>query len=49
MKAARIHRHGPPESLVFEEVPSPVPGKGEVLVSVHASAVNFPDTLIMEN
>ena len=49
MKAARIHRHGPPESLVFEEVPSPVPGKGEVLVSVHASAVNFPDTLIIEN
>ncbi|WP_213957851.1 NADPH:quinone oxidoreductase family protein [Variovorax sp. dw_954] len=49
MKAARIHRHGPPESLVFEEVPSPVPGRGEVLVSVHASAVNFPDTLIIEN
>jgi len=49
MKAARIHRHGPPESLVFEEVPSPVPGKGEVLVSVHASAVNFPDTLLIEN
>ncbi|MEJ8857388.1 NADPH:quinone oxidoreductase family protein [Variovorax robiniae] len=49
MKAARIHRHGPPESLVFEEVPSQVPGKGEVLVSVHASAVNFPDTLIIEN
>jgi len=49
MKAVRIHRHGPPESLVVEEVASPVPGEGQVLVSVHASAVNFPDTLIIEN
>ena len=45
----RIHRHGPPESLTVDEVPSPEPGKGQVLVSVHASAVNFPDTLIIEN
>ncbi|MDM0024572.1 NADPH:quinone oxidoreductase family protein [Variovorax saccharolyticus] len=49
MKAVLAKRHGPPESLVFEEVASPVPGPGEVLVSVHASAVNFPDTLIIEN
>ena len=49
MKAVLAKRHGPPESLVFEEVVSPVPGPGEVLVSVHASAVNFPDTLIIEN
>ena len=49
MKAMRIHRHGPPESLTVDEVPSPEPGKGQVLVSVHASAVNFPDTLIIEN
>ena len=49
MKAMRIHRHGPPESLTVDEVPSPEPGKSQVLVSVHASAVNFPDTLIIEN
>lgn len=49
MKAVRIHRHGPPESLVVDEVESPVPGPGQVLVSVHASAVNFPDTLIIDN
>ncbi|CAN7766938.1 NADPH:quinone oxidoreductase family protein [Variovorax sp. LjRoot175] len=49
MKAVLAKRHGPPESLVLEEVASPVPGPGQVLVSVHASAVNFPDTLIIEN
>jgi NADPH2:quinone reductase len=49
MKAVRIHRHGPPESMTLDEVASPVPGQGQVLVSVHASAVNFPDTLIIEN
>src|ERR1700712_4484156 len=49
MKAVRVHRHGPPESMTVDEIPSPVPAKGQVLVSVHASAVNFPDTLIIEN
>ena len=49
MKAVRVHRHGPPESMTVDEIASPVPAKGQVLVSVHASAVNFPDTLIIEN
>jgi len=49
MKAVLAKRHGPPETLTVEEIDSPVPGKGEVLVTVHASAVNFPDTLIIEN
>ena len=37
MKAVLARRHGPPESLVVEDVGSPVPGPGEVVVSVHAS------------
>ena len=49
MKAVLARQYGPPESLVIEDVPSPVPGPGELVISVHASAVNFPDTLIIEN
>jgi NADPH2:quinone reductase len=40
---------GPPESLVLEELPSPVPGPGEVVVSMHAASLNFPDVLIIQN
>lgn len=40
---------GPPENLVVEEVPDPVAGPGEVLIRVRASAVTFPDTLMLEN
>jgi NADPH2:quinone reductase len=47
VRAARVHAYGPPENLIIEEVPDPVPGPGEVLVDVRAAAVNFPDVLIM--
>lgn len=49
MKAVLCKAHGPPESLVVEDVPSPVPGPGEVVVSVSAASVNFPDVLIIQN
>ena len=49
MKAILCRRHGPPESLSFEEVPDPVPGPGQVLIDVRAAGVNFPDTLIIQN
>jgi NADPH2:quinone reductase len=49
MKAVLCKRHGGPESLVVEDIPSPEPAAGEVVVAVHAAAVNFPDTLIIEN
>lgn len=49
MKAVLCKHYGPPDTLVVEEVASPVPGLGQVVVAVHASAVNFPDTLIIEN
>ena len=48
MKAVLCKQLGPPESLVFEEVPSPRAGKGQVVVSVKAAGVNFPDTLIIQ-
>jgi len=49
MKAVLCKAYGPPESLVIEDVESPVPGPGEVVISVKASGVNFPDVLIIQN
>ena len=49
MKAVLCKAFGPPESLVVEEIPSPTPGAGEVVISVKAASVNFPDVLIIEN
>jgi NADPH2:quinone reductase len=34
---------------VVEELPSPRPGAGEVVVSMKAASVNFPDVLIIQN
>jgi len=48
MKAVLCKRYGPPSELVVEDVPSPEPGEGQVLVAVHAAGVNFPDTLIIQ-
>lgn len=49
MKAVLCKAFGPPESLVVEDLPSPTPGPGEVVVSVKAAGVNFPDVLIIQN
>ncbi|KOV96249.1 NADPH-quinone reductase [Streptomyces sp. NRRL B-3648] len=43
MRAVRLHEHGGPEVLRYDEVPLPEPGPGEVLVRVHAAGVNPPD------
>ncbi|KIF75582.1 NADPH:quinone oxidoreductase [Streptomyces sp. 150FB] len=45
MHAITIPESGGPEALVWAEVPDPVPGEGEVLVDVAASAVNRADLL----
>ena len=44
MKAIQVHQFGGPEVLVLEEVPTPKPGPGEVLVHVRAAGVNPYDT-----
>ncbi len=49
MKAVLCKDWGPPDALVVEDVPSPTPGKGQLLVSVKASGVNFPDVLLIQN
>ena len=43
MKAVRIHQVGGPEAMRLEELPDPAPGRGEALVAVEASGVNFID------
>lgn len=49
MRAVLCKAYGMPGDLVVEEVPSPRPGQGEVLVSVKAAGVNFPDVLMIQN
>ncbi|HEY9209002.1 MAG TPA: NADPH:quinone oxidoreductase family protein [Acidovorax sp.] len=48
MKAILCRQYGSPESLTLEDVPGLVPGPKQVVIAVHAAAVNFPDTLIIE-
>ena len=48
MQAVRIHRFGPPEVVVVEEMQAPSPGPHEVLVSVAAAGVAPWDALIRE-
>jgi NADPH:quinone reductase-like Zn-dependent oxidoreductase len=46
VRAVRIHSDGGPEVLVLEDVRDPVPGPGEVLVQLKASALNHLDVWI---
>ena len=48
MKAARIHRFGPPDVIEVEEIPRPNPATGQVLVRVAAAGVAPWDALIRE-
>jgi NADPH:quinone reductase-like Zn-dependent oxidoreductase len=43
MKAWRVHEFGPPEAMIFETVPRPDAGPGQVLVKVHAAGVGAWD------
>jgi NADPH2:quinone reductase len=46
MKAIRVSSFGGPEVLKYEEIPSPQPAHGEVLIRVRAIGVNPVDTYI---
>jgi NADPH2:quinone reductase len=37
------------DALAWKELPTPQPGKGEVLIEIKAASLNFPDLLIVQN
>lgn len=49
MKAVLSKEVGGPDTLVVEDLDSPTPGQGEVLIDVAACAINFPDSLIIKD
>lgn len=49
MRALLCESHGPAEALVIRDLPEPKPGPGEIAIAVRAAALNFFDTLIIEN
>jgi NADPH2:quinone reductase len=48
MRTLHCKEFGPVENLVWEETESPEPGDHEVVVSIKAAALNFPDFLIVQ-
>ncbi len=46
MKAMLVKEIGHPSKMVLEDIPSPSPQKKEVVVTVKACSVNYPDTLM---
>jgi NADPH2:quinone reductase len=49
MKAIRVSEYGGPSVLKLEEVPTPQPGQGQVLVRNHGVGVNPVDTYLRSN
>lgn len=49
MKSLMSVTPGGPDTLEIVEQDDPTPGKGQVLIRVHAAGVNFPDTLIIKD
>jgi NADPH2:quinone reductase len=46
MKAIRVHGFGGPENLRLEEIDTPVPAAGQVVVEIRAAGVNPVDTYV---
>lgn len=46
MKAIRLKELGGPENLVYEDVPEPEPGPGEIVVRLHNAALNRRDVFV---
>ncbi|WP_460661631.1 quinone oxidoreductase family protein [Kribbella swartbergensis] len=49
MRAIRITQFGGPEVLEISEVPEPVAGDGQVLITVDRAGINYADTHQVEN
>ena len=49
MKAVVCSQFGLPDTLQVLDIPSPIPSSKQVVISVEACGVNFPDVLIIQN
>jgi len=47
VRAVTCNTFDGPDSLVLSDVPAPRPGRGEILVDVHAASVSFMDCLLV--
>ncbi|PQJ77423.1 NADPH:quinone oxidoreductase family protein [Polaribacter glomeratus] len=48
MKAIVCNKFGTPDTLEYQEISAPSPKEGQLLMTVKACSVNFPDTLIIQ-
>ena len=48
MKALLCKSLGSPDTLVYEDIPDPIPGPAQVLIEMKAAGVNFPDALVIQ-
>lgn len=48
VRAMVVKQFGDPEQMSLEDLPTPEPGPGEVLIDARAIGVNFPDLLVIE-
>lgn len=48
MKAIVCNEFGMPDTLQYQEINTPSPKEGQLLITVKACSVNFPDTLIIQ-
>ena len=42
--AVRVHKHGGPEVLTYEQIEIGAPGPGQIKLKQHAAGVNYIDT-----
>lgn len=45
MKSVVVTKYGRPENLEIQELPTPIPGPGEVCIRVSKAGINFADIL----
>ena len=45
MESKIVTRHGDPDCMVLQELPTPSPGSGEICIRVSKAGINFADIL----
>ena len=45
MKSIIVTRHGDPDCMELQELPTPSPGAGEICIRVSKAGINFADIL----